>query len=85
MCIYRNLNPSDCYKELNIDIHNHQTAIEEALHLLQPYNLSFIVQAGDSASIGTFQRNAGLEGKKLKETFYLPFTTKTKTLNPNQE
>ena len=85
MCIYRSLNPTDCYKELNIDIHN-RTAIVDAITLLTKHNFSFIVQAGDSASINTFLQNTGLQGRKMEEKLYLPFVTKTiGRSDPNRE
>ncbi|XP_066923119.1 uncharacterized protein [Clytia hemisphaerica] len=85
MCIYRSLNPMDCYKELNIDVHD-QNAINNALNLLTSYNLSFIVQAGDSTSIDTFLRKAGLQGQKMTKRLYLPFVTKTiSSYDPNRD
>uniref|UniRef100_A0A7M5XMI6 Cnidarian restricted protein n=1 Tax=Clytia hemisphaerica TaxID=252671 RepID=A0A7M5XMI6_9CNID len=79
MCIYINLNPTDCYKEISIDVSN-ETEVNQVMKLAKSVNQSFIFEAGDSRSISTFQRTVNAHSEKMGDIFYLPFLTQLKDL-----
>ena len=79
MCFYVNLNPSDCYKEINIDVSNN-TEVNQTLELAKSVNQSFIIQVGDSRSISTFQYVVNPYNEKMGEIFYLTYLTDLKSV-----
>lgn len=90
MCFYANLNPNDCYKELDININNQQH-VEHALNQIDQDGLSFVVTSGDSLSIAKFQSqsHSGFQHRvkttdKSHERFHLPFLTKLKHFNEDE-
>lgn len=87
MCFYADLNPHDCYKELDININN-QRHVEHALKQIDQDGLSFVVASGDSLSIAKFQsqsrsgfRHRVKTSDQDHERFHLPFLTKLKHFN----
>ena len=83
-CLYTDINPTDCYKELNINVNN-QSAIEEARNLTQAYGLSFVVLAGDSRSIVRYQKKVNGDSLKMHEIFYLPYITQFRNIDNYQD
>ena len=79
MCFYVNLSPSDCYKELNVDVSNN-TEMNRALELAKSVNQSFIIQAGDGRSVSTFRNAVNADLERMGKIFYLPFLTNMKDL-----
>lgn len=83
-CFYVDLNPSDCYKEIDINVNN-KRHVERALQLIDQNGFSFIMISGDSLSIAKFQSQtqSGFQHRvktadQNHERFYLPFLTKLK-------
>ena len=72
MCTYIKLNPTDCYKELNVNIEKPHS-IERALNYSKKFNLSIVMLNGNSQSITRFLSIADINEEMMGETFFLPF------------
>ena len=83
MCFYKNLSPADCFKEIDVVVHN-KTQVDEVVARAKSDGISFIVIAGDSRSISHFQNLQNIEYQSFNdthfETFFIAFVTKRKYL-----
>ena len=70
-CLYINLNPEDCFKELDVDVTN-KTAVQDTLELLRQYGITFLVVAGYQNSYHTFTVQSRLLFLNSKGFFHLP-------------
>ena len=82
MCTYIELNPHDCYRELNINI-GQPGSIAMALNLAKKFNFSFILLNGNSQSISQVLSDNMKRLNRMEDVFYLPFLTNLKYVPRN--